>query len=344
MSMQVCYERDVEPGVLRSKTVAVIGYGNQGQAHARNLRDAGHRVVVAQRPGGPNHALAVEHGFQPVSVVEATRTGDLLILALPDETMAAVYDDEIAPYLRPAGPPETASPQTLGFIHGFNIRFGRIEPPAHVHVVMVAPKGPGTLVRESFVAGGGLTCLVAVHQQAEPAAAAEPSARQIALGWGAGIGGGRGGMIEATFAQECEADLFGEQTVLCGGMIELMKAAFDVLVEAGYPEQLAYFECIHEVKQIADMQYAAGLAEMRSRISNTAAYGGLVTGPRLINDATRREMRRILDEIRSGEFARRWIAECAAGRPRLTRLAEAEAAHPSEAAGRAVRDLARPGR
>jgi len=244
--------------------------------------------------------------------------------------MGDLFVADVAPHLRAS--------QALGFIHGFAIRFGLITPPKDVDVIMIAPKGPGSLVRESYQRGGGLACILAIHQDATG------RAKQLALAWGASIGGGNGGMMETTFAAECECDLFGEQTVLCGGIIELMKAAFDVLVEAGYPPEIAYFECIHEVKQIVALQYAAGLSEMRRRISNTAAYGGLTRGPRLVTEATRREMRAILEEIRDGRFAQEWLAECRAGKARLRQLAEAELVHPSEAAGRSVRSVARKAR
>jgi len=325
MALPIFYERDADPEVLRSRTIAVLGYGSQGQAHAQNLRDSGHRVLVAQRPGGPNHLLAVEHGFEPLAINEATRQADLLIAALPDEEMGRIYTAQIAPALRDG--------QALGFVHGFAVHFGTVVPPPGIDVIMIAPKGPGSLVRQAFERGGGLACILSVHQDATG------HARPIALAWGAGIGGGRGGMIETTFAAECEADLFGEQTVLCGGVIELMKAAFDILIEAGFPEEVAYFECVHEVKQVVDLQYAAGLAAMRSRISNTASYGGLTRGPRLVGDAARAEMRAILAEIRSGAFAREWLAECNAGKPRLADLETAEAKHASERAGRTVRSL-----
>ncbi len=325
MALDVLYQADSDAGLLRSKTFAVLGYGSQGRAHALNLRDEGAVVIVAQRSGSPNHALAVADGFGPTSIPEAVKKADVLILALPDEAMGPIYAREIAPGMR-AG-------QAMGFIHGFAIRFGMVSPPADVDVIMVAPKGPGSLVRSSYARGGGLTCLIAVQQDASG------QARRLALAWGAAVGGGKGGMMETTFADECETDLFGEQTVLCGGIIELMKAAFDVLVEAGYPAELAYFECIHEVKQIVDLQYAEGLGGMRRRISKTAAYGGLATGPRLITDATREKMRAILAEIRSGSFAREWVAQCAAGRPRLEELLKTESAHASEEAGRRVRQV-----
>jgi ketol-acid reductoisomerase len=324
--MKVYYEQDADLTVLRSRTIAVLGYGSQGQAHALNLRDSGCRVVVAQRLGSANHQQAVADGFDPVGVAEAARAGDLLIFALPDETMGDIYREHIAPNLRRG--------QALGFVHGFAIRFGLIRPPDDLDVIMVAPKGPGALVRSAFERGGGLACFVVVQQDASG------DAKRLALAWGAGLGGGRGGMIETTFAVECEADLFGEQTVLCGGVIELMKAAFEVLVEAGYPPEVAYFECVHEVKQIVDLQYAEGLAGMRAKISNTAAYGGLSRGPRLVTEETRREMRAILEEIRSGRFAEEWLAECKAGKARLAALLERESAHASERAGQAVRVLA----
>jgi ketol-acid reductoisomerase len=326
MAITIYYANDADPGLLSSRTIAVLGYGTQGQAHAQNLRDAGHHVLVAQRPGGPNHDLAIDHAFEPLSIPEAVGKADLLILALPDESMGDIYDQEVAPNLKKG--------QALGFVHGFAIRFGLITPPPDVDVIMIAPKGPGSLVRERFQQGGGITCILAVHQDATGLA------KRIALAWGLGIGGGKGGMIEATFAAECEADLFGEQTVLCGGVLELMKAAYDILVDAGFPEEIAYFECVHEVKQVVDLQYAAGLAAMREAISNTAAYGGLTRGPRLVTEQTRREMRAILAEVRTGRFAKEWIEECRAGRPRLKSLVEAESKHPAESAGDRVRTLA----
>ncbi|MFH1418366.1 MAG: ketol-acid reductoisomerase [Planctomycetota bacterium] len=327
MAIQVFYDKDADPTVLQTRKVAVLGYGSQGQAHAQNLRDAGSDVLVAQRPGSTNHALAVEHGFRPIPIDEASRLADLLVFALPDETMGDIYNQHVAPHL--------SRGQALGFIHGFSIRFGQIVPPPDVDVIMIAPKGPGTLVRERFIQGGGLTCFFAVHQNATG------QARNLALAWGSAIGGGKGGMIETTFTEECEADLFGEQTVLCGGVIELAKAAFETLVDAGYSPETAYFECVHEIKQVVDMLYADGFSAMRRKISNTAAYGGLTRGPRLISDQAKSEMRAILDEIRSGRFAKEWLAECRNGGPDLVHRSEVEANHPCQLAGQTVRDLSR---
>ncbi len=327
MRLSIHYETDADLAILQKMTIAVLGYGNQGRAHALNLRDAGCRVLVAQRPESPRHSAAVADGFEPIRIAEAALTADLLILALPDEAMSGVFAAQISPHLRPG--------QALGFIHGFAIRFGQVVPPPNVDVIMVAPKGPGALVRSAFERGGGLACLIAVHQDADG------KALEKAKAWGAGIGGGRGGMIETTFAAECESDLFGEQTVLCGGVIELMKAAFEVLVEAGYPEELAYFECIHEVKQIVDLQYAEGMAGMRKRISATAAYGGLMVGRRLIGESVRHEMRAVLAEIQSGQFARQWIHECDEGKAAFSRLLATEAGHGSESAGHRVREMTR---
>ncbi len=323
MQSRILYEKDIDPSALAGRRIAVLGYGSQGEAHARNLRDSGHEVIVAQRPNSVRHALAVQHGFTPVTIAEATRAAELLIFALPDDVMGEVYATDIAPHLRPG--------QALGFIHGFAIRFGTITPSAEVDVIMVALKGSGSFVRDVFTRGGGLAAIVAVHQDATG------DARRIALGWAGGIGSGRAGLIEATFAQECEADLFGEQAVLCGGAIELMKAAFETLVERGFPPELAYFECIHELKQIVDMQYAGGLERVRAKISRTAAWGGLTNGPRLVTDEVRAAMRAMLDEIQSGAFARRWLAASRAeraGRPLELRNVDSTGAsrtHPTNA-------------
>jgi ketol-acid reductoisomerase len=325
MPTRAYHAEDADLSLLRTRQIAVLGYGSQGRAHALNLRESGCQVLVAQRPGSGNHSIAVADRFRPVTVSEAAKAADLLIFALPDAAMGDIYAAEIAPHVRKG--------QTLGFLHGFSVHFGRIVPPGDVDVIMVAPKGPGSLLRERYLEGRGLPCLVAVHQDATG------RAEEVALAWGAAIGCARGGMIETTFAIECETDLFGEQSVLCGGVVELMKAAYETLVEAGYPAEAAYFECIHEVKQIVDLVYTDGLAAMRRRISGTAAYGGLTRGPRLVTEGTRKEMRAILVEIRSGRFAEEWVAECRNGMQRLGALANNEAGHPCEAAGRFVRGL-----
>ncbi len=326
MSLNVYYERDADPTLLRGRGVAVIGYGNQGHAHALNIRDSGGRVLVVQRPGaGQDRARA--DGFEPVDIDVAAREADLLIIALPDELIGVYYREQLAARLRPG--------QALGFVHGFAVRFGQVAAPCDVDVIMVAPKGPGTLVRSAFQRGGGLACIVAVQQNATGVA------RDLALAWGAAVGGGKGGMIESTFAAECESDLFGEQAVLCGGVIELMKCAFEVLTEAGVPDELAYFECIHEVKQVVDLQYAEGIAGMRSRISRTAAYGGLTRGPFLIDDGVRERMRSILREVQDGRFAREWLDDAEAGGARFAALQARERAHAGEAAGARVREWVR---
>jgi len=320
------YEKDINSDAIRGRKLAVLGYGSQGRSQALILRDRGLNPVVAQRSGSRNHQLALEDGFYPVGIEEAVKQADFLIMALPDEAMGEIFLREIAGHLRHGN--------VLGFLHGFAIRFEVLRSPSNTDIVLVAPKGPGPLVRDAFVRGGGLPCMVAVHQDHSG------KARELALAWAATIGGGRAGILETTFAQECEADLFGEQTVLCGGIIELMKTAFDVAVAAGIPPEVAYFECVHEVKQIVDMHYTSGLAGMRAKISRTASYGGLTRGPRLVTEDTRRELQSILAEIQSGAFAKEWLDECRAGRPKLRQLESQEASHPCEAAGKAVREAA----
>jgi len=311
--------------LLRGRTVAVLGYGAQGSAHALNLRDSGCRVIVAQRPGGQGHAAAIDDGFLPVSLEEATGAADLLIFGLPDDTAGALFEAHVRPRLRPG--------QALGFIHGFAIHYQQIEPPADVDVVLVAPKAQGRGVRREYVAGRGVLALVAVHQDATGAA------RSLALAWAAGIGAARAGLLETTFADETETDLFGEQAVLCGGMSALIKAGFETLVEAGYPPELAYFECCHEIKLLADLVHDYGVAGMRARISSTARFGDVTAGPRIVTDETKATMRALLDEIRRGEFARRFLADRDARGAVSKPLLAADARHPVEAAGRAMRAL-----
>ena len=321
--MPLLYEKDAPLAPLLQRRVAVLGFGNQGHAHALNLRDCGINVLVAGRTGSENTRRALSLGFETVSHADAARAADLLIFGLPDEVQPEVYEAHVAPHLR-AG-------QALGFIHGFNIHFDLIHPPRDVDVILVAPKGPGHAVRRAFESGGGLPALAAIAQDATG------GARSLALAWATGVGAGRGGIMETTFARECVTDLFGEQAVLCGGLISLMEAGVETLIEAGYPPEMAWFECVHEVKLIVDLVHEGGIDHMRRRISNTAEYGGLTRGPRLIDDHVRRCMRQVLSEIETGQFAREWRAEYLAGSPRFKALAEAERHRPAQTAGAAVR-------
>jgi len=323
--LKLIYEADAPLDALQGKTVAMLGYGSQGHAHSLNLRDSGIKVIVSELPNTSNYRLAVEHGFQPMPADQATKAADLIIMTLPDEVQPAVYNKSIGANLR-AG-------QTLGATHGFNIHFKTIVPPKDVNVIMIAPKGPGHLVRSEFEKGGGVPCLLAVHQ--DPTG----SARQIGLAWARGIGGARCGIIETTFKDECETDLFGEQAVLCGGLSALIKAGFETLTEAGYAPEMAYFECVHEVKLIVDLIYQGGLDYMRYSISNTAEYGDLTRGPRIITPAVKAEMKRILGEITSGQFAKEWRAEYEGGMKNFKRLYEADNAHPMEMIGRRLRKM-----
>ncbi|UCE59504.1 MAG: ketol-acid reductoisomerase [Phycisphaerales bacterium] len=324
MAPTVYREKDTNLPLLRNTTVALLGYGNQGRAHALNLRDSGTRVTIGQRPG-KSFDQAKADGFRPIPIPDAVPKGDLVIIALPDETAAEVYKREIAAGLR--------SGQALGFVHGFNIRFGLITPPDGVDVVMVAPKGPGSLVRSTYVEGKGLPALIAVHKDNTG------NAKRIALAWAACLGATRAGAIETTFETETDTDLFGEQVVLCGGVEELMTAAFETLVDAGYEPAFAYLECVHELKQIVDIVYAEGLSAMCKRISNTAEYGGMTRGPRIVTDETRAEMKRILEEVRNGQFAKEWLAEHKEGTPKLRSTRDAGATSLLEQAGKAVRRL-----
>src|SRR3954471_22595709 len=324
-ALKMVYEKDAPLDALKGKTVAIIGFGSQGHAHAQNLRDSGVKVIVANRKDSPNGRLAIEKGFDPIPVDDAVRQADLIIITLPDEVQPEVYQKSIAPNLK-AG-------KTLGVTHGFNVHFKTITPPDGVDVILVAPKGPGHLVRSEFVKGGGVPCLMAVHKDASG------TARKTALAWANGVGGARSGIIETNFKDECETDLFGEQAVLCGGLSALIKAGFETLTEAGYPEEMAYFECVHEVKLIVDLIYQGGLDYMRYSISNTAEYGDLTRGPRIVTDATKKEMRKILAEITSGQFAKEWRAEYEGGLKNFKRLYEADHTHPVETTGRRLRKM-----
>lgn len=322
---KIYYEQDAPIDALRGKKVAVIGYGSQGHAHSQNLRDSGIEVAVAELKDTDNYKLAKEHGFQPGPIAPAIQGAALIIVTLPDEVQAKVYQTEIAPNLKPG--------QTLGFCHGFNIHFGYIKPAANINVVMIAPKGPGHLVRSEFEKGGGVPCLVAVQQDASG------TALQIALAWGNGIGGARAGILQTTFKEETETDLFGEQAVLCGGLSSLIKAGFETLVEAGYQPEIAYFECVHEVKLIVDLIYQGGISYMRYSISNTAEYGDMTRGPRIINERTRAEMKKILHEITSGEFAKEWVAEYQSGLKKFNELYQKDYNSQLEQVGRKLRKM-----
>ena len=322
--MKIYYDQDVKKGILDGKTIAVIGYGSQGHAHALNLRDSGLKVIVGQRPGSANYDLAVKHGFEPVSAAEAAKQADIIMILVPDHVQAWLYREAIAPNLEPGN--------MLLFSHGFNIHFGQIEPPKDVDVAMVAPKGPGHLVRREYEIGRGVPCLVAVEQDATG------NALDLALGYAQGIGGTRAGVIETTFKEETETDLFGEQCVLCGGVSEL-KAGFETLVEAGYQPEIAYFECCHELKLIVDLIYEGGLSRMRYSISDTAEYGDLTRGKRIVTQETKKEMKRILDEIQTGSFAKEWLLENRVNRPVFKALRRREREHLLEEVGERLRDM-----
>jgi ketol-acid reductoisomerase len=324
-ALRTYYEKQAPLAGLKGKTVGILGFGSQGHAHAANLRDSGVNVIVAEMAGTANAKLAVEMGFKPLTIEEVVQKADLIVMTLPDELQASIYEKSIAPYIKPG--------QTIGFTHGFNIHFKCIVPPKGVDVVMIAPKGPGHLVRSEFVKGGGVPCLIAIYKDTSG------KALKTALAWGAGIGGSRAGIIQTTFKDEVETDLFGEQVVLCGGLSALIKAGFETLVKNGYPPEMAYFECVHEVKLIVDLIYQGGLNYMRYSISNTAEYGDLTRGPRIINDKTKKEMQKILDEITSGKFAKEWIAEHKKGKPLFNKLYNADKNHPVEVTGRKLRKM-----
>ncbi len=325
MPATIYYDQDADLSLLKGKTIAIIGYGSQGHAQAQNLRDSGCNVVVGQRPGSPNYDLAVKDGFKPVSAADAAEAGDLVNLLLPDEVTAEIYTRDVQSHLKPGN--------LLLCSHGFNIHFGQVVPPVGVDSALIAPKGPGHLVRSEFVKGGGVPCLIATSDTCTP------GGKALALAYAKGIGGTRGGVLQTTFAEETETDLFGEQVVLCGGVSALVKMGFETLIEAGYQPESAYFECMHELKLIVDLMYQGGLNYMRYSISNTAEYGDYTRGPRIINEQTRIEMKKILSEIQSGQFAREWILENKAGRPGFLATKRRERIHPVEQVGAKLRKL-----
>ena len=325
MPAKIYYDADADLAALKDKTIAIIGYGSQGHAQAQNLRDSGCKVIIGQRKGGANYDLAVSHGFQPMSAADAAQKADLINILVPDELQGDLYKSEIKPHLKPGN--------VLMCSHGFNIHFGQVIPPAGVDAALVAPKGPGHLVRSEYEKGGGVPSLVAFLGNVSE------STRKQALAYAKGIGGTRGGVIETTFEEETETDLFGEQVVLCGGVSALVKAAFETLVEAGYQPEMAYFECMHELKLIVDLFYQGGLNYMRYSVSNTAEFGDYTRGPRIVTDETRKEMRKILAEIRQGQFAKEWILENKANQATFQAIRRNERKHPIEVVGKQLRSM-----
>ena len=323
--MQAYYDRDVDRGALDGKTIAVIGYGSQGRAHALNLHDERRNVIVGLRPTSASRDAARRDHLPVASIPEAVAGADVVMMLIPDEEQPALYLREVVEHLRPG--------TALAFAHGFGIHFGTIAPPPDVDVIMIAPKGPGRLVRSEYEAGRGVPCLVAIHQDATG------NARKTAFAYASAIGGGRAGILETSFREETETDLFGEQAVLCGGLSALVTAGFETLVEAGYAPEMAYFECLHEVKLIVDLMYERGIEGMRNAISNTAKFGDYTRGPRIVTDETRAAMKGILAEIRSGAFAQEWVAEHAAGKPSFKRFREQAATHEIEHVGTELRGL-----
>ncbi len=324
--MRIYYDRDADVNLIKSKKVAIIGYGSQGHAHAANLRDSGVKDVrIGLQPGSISAEKAKGAGFTVMTPAEASAWADVVMILTPDEIQSSLYHKEIAPNLR--------ADSALVFAHGFNVHFQLIEPAPDVDVFMVAPKGPGHTVRGEYQKGGGVPCLIAIHQDATG------RAHDLALSYASAIGGGRSGIIETSFREECETDLFGEQAVLCGGVSHLIQAGFETLVEAGYAPEMAYFECLHEVKLIVDLIYEGGIANMRYSISNTAEYGDYVTGPRIITDETKAEMKKVLRDIQSGRFARDWMQENAAGKPSFKATRRLQAEHPIEAVGEKLRGM-----
>ncbi len=323
--MRVYYDQDADVSLIQAKRVAVLGYGSQGHAHANNLKDSGVQVTVGLREGSPSAEKARRAGLAVLPVAEAVAGADVVMVLVPDEHQPALYRDTIAPHMREGA--------TLAFAHGFNIHFGLIEPRKDLDVIMIAPKGPGHLVRSTYTQGGGVPSLIAVHQDATG------QAKALALAYASAIGAGRAGIIETTFREETETDLFGEQAVLCGGATALVQAGFDTLVEAGYAPEMAYFECLHELKLIVDLMYEGGIANMRYSISNTAEYGDMTRGPRVIDARVRETMRAILKEIQTGQFAREYVLENQAGAPVMKALRRLAKAHPIEEVGARLRAM-----
>jgi ketol-acid reductoisomerase len=319
------YDKDTNPSVLKGKTIAVIGYGSQGRAQALNLRDSGYQVVIGQRKGGANYDKAVKDGFKPMSAAEAAAKADIIHILVQDTLQSSLYEQEIKSSLTKG--------KAISFSHGFNIHFSQIVPPADVDVFMVAPKGPGDLVRTQYEEGAGVPALFAVYQDATG------KARDVALAFAFGLGATRAGVLETTFKEETETDLFGEQSVLCGGLSEMIRAGFETLVSAGYQPEVAYFECLHEVKLITDLIFARGISGMREVISTTAEWGDMVSGPRVINEESRKQMKQILAEIQNGTFARTWILENQAGRPAYNALRRKGQEHQIEQVGKELRKM-----
>jgi len=324
--MRVYYDRDADVNLIKKKKVAIIGYGSQGHAHALNLKDSGVKdVAVALRSGSASAAKAKGEKLKVMSPAEAAKWADVVMVLVPDELQADLYNNDLRDNMKKG--------TALAFAHGFNIHFNLIEPRADLDVFMIAPKGPGHLVRSEYLGGNGVPCLLAVQQDASG------NATEIGLSYASAIGGGRAGVIETTFKEECETDLFGEQVILCGGLSALIAASFETLVEAGYAPEMAYFECVHEVKLIVDLIYEGGLADMRYSVSNTAEYGDYVSGPRIITDETKAEMKRILADIQSGRFTRDWVNECNAGQPSFKAMRRQWAKHPAEEVGAKLRAM-----
>jgi len=325
MALNVYYDKDCDINIIKSKKVAMIGFGSQGHAHAENLRDSGVEVIVGLRPEGSSWKKAEAKGFKVLSIADATKEADVVMILLPDENQGSVYAAEIAPNLK--------SGSTIAFGHGFNILYELIKPAADINVMMVAPKAPGHTVRSEYVKGQGIPDLIAIHQ--DPSG----STKALALSYASAIGGGRTGIIETNFKDETETDLFGEQAVLCGGTTALVQAGFETLIEAGYPPEMAYFECLHELKLIVDLMYEGGIANMRYSISNTAEFGDNVSGPRIITDETKKVMKQILNEIQDGTFAKKFIEEGKTGYPIMTKFRAAAKVHPIEATGSKLREM-----